>query len=154
MNDRALVVGGGIAGLASAIALQRTGREVVVLERAPELRGIGAGISLWPNAVHALNRLGIGDAVESAGALAHDAAFRSWRGAPLGGSITAMLPGRFGAPLIVAHRARLHAVMREALGPGVVRLGTECVGITQDEGEASVHLSPSGVEHGALVIGA
>jgi 2-polyprenyl-6-methoxyphenol hydroxylase-like FAD-dependent oxidoreductase len=154
MDDRALVVGGGIAGLASAIALQRTGREVVVLERAPELRGVGAGISLWPNAVHALRRLGIGAAVESAGAPAHDAALRSWRGAQLGESITAQMPGRFGAPLVIVHRARLHAVLRQALGLGEVRLGVECVGVTQGESEASVQLSSGGAEHGTLVIGA
>jgi 2-polyprenyl-6-methoxyphenol hydroxylase-like FAD-dependent oxidoreductase len=154
MDDRALVVGGGIAGLASAIALQRTGREVVVLERAPELRGIGAGISLWPNAVHALRRLGLGDAVEGAGAVAHDAVLRSWRGSQLGASITAQLAGRFGAPLVIVHRARLQAVMRQAVGPGAVRLGVECVGVTQGEYEASVQLSPGAVEHAALVIGA
>ena len=66
MDERALVVGGVIGGLAVAIALQRTGREVVVLERGQEFRGVGAGISLWPNAVNALRRLGIGDAVETA----------------------------------------------------------------------------------------
>jgi 2-polyprenyl-6-methoxyphenol hydroxylase-like FAD-dependent oxidoreductase len=154
MNDRALVVGAGIAGLAAAIALQRSGREVVVLERAPELRGIGAGISLWPNAVNALRRLGIGDAVESAGAPAHDAAFRSRRGSQLGASITAQLPGRFGAPLVIVHRARLQAVMLEALAPAAVRLGAECVGVTQDERDATVHLAAGGTEQGAVVIGA
>jgi 2-polyprenyl-6-methoxyphenol hydroxylase-like FAD-dependent oxidoreductase len=154
MNDRALVVGGGIAGLAAAIGLQRAGREVVVLERAPELRGIGAGISLWPNAVHALRRLGIGDAVESAGAPADDAAFRSWRGSQLGEPITAKLPARFGAPLVIVHRARLQAVMRQALRPGTIRLGTACASVRQDEGEASVQLSAGGVEDGAVVIGA
>jgi 2-polyprenyl-6-methoxyphenol hydroxylase-like FAD-dependent oxidoreductase len=115
MNDRVLVVGAGIGGMATAIALQRTGREVLVLERAAALREIGAGISLWPNAVKALRRLGIGDDVEAAGATAHDAAFRTWRGAQLGASITTRLQGRFGAPLVIVHRARLQAALRRAL---------------------------------------
>jgi 2-polyprenyl-6-methoxyphenol hydroxylase-like FAD-dependent oxidoreductase len=114
MDDRALVIGAGIAGLATAIALQRAGRDVLVLERAPQLREVGAGISLWPNAVRALRRLGIGDAVEAAGAPAHDSALRSWRGAQLGPSITPRLEARFGAPLVLVHRARLQAVMRRS----------------------------------------
>ena len=154
MSDRALVVGGGIAGLAAAIALQGTGHEVAVLERAPELWGVGAGISLWPNAVNALRRLGIGDAVEIAGAPAHDAAFHSWRGPRLGASITSQLQGRFGAPLVIVHRARLQAVMRRALAPDAVRLGAECVDVTQDEDEATVHLASGADERGAVVVGA
>src|SRR5918995_315745 len=99
MNDRVLVVGAGIGGLATAIALQQIEREVLVLERAPELWDVGAGISLWPNAVRALRRLGVGDAVEAAGAPAHASAFRTWRGAQLGASITSQLEGRVRAAL-------------------------------------------------------
>jgi 2-polyprenyl-6-methoxyphenol hydroxylase-like FAD-dependent oxidoreductase len=154
MSDRALVVGGGIAGLAAAIALRRAGHEVVVLERASKLWGVGAGISLWPNAVHALRRLGIGDAVEAAAAPAHDAAFHSWRGPQLGASITARLEGRFGAPLVIVHRARLQTVMRQALGADAVRLGAECETVRQDERGATVHLVAGGAERGAVVIGA
>jgi 2-polyprenyl-6-methoxyphenol hydroxylase-like FAD-dependent oxidoreductase len=154
MDDRALVIGAGIAGLATAIALQRAGRDVLVLERAPQLREVGAGVSLWPNAVKALRRLGVGDAVEAAGAPAHDAAFRSWRGAQLGASITPLLEGRFGAPLVLVHRARLQAAMRRALGPDVVRLGAECTALEQDEDAVTVRLVGGGVERGAVVIGA
>jgi 2-polyprenyl-6-methoxyphenol hydroxylase-like FAD-dependent oxidoreductase len=154
MSDRALVVGAGIAGLATAIALQRSGRDVLVLERAPDLWEVGAGISLWPNAVNALRRLGIGDAVERAGAPAHTAAFRSRRGAQLGASITTRLEGRFGAPLVVVHRARLQDVMLRALGSGAIRLGAECVGVGHETDEATVRLSGGEVERAAVVIGA
>jgi FAD-dependent urate hydroxylase len=154
MDERALVVGAGIAGLATAIALERSGREPVVLERAPELWEIGAGISLWPNAVNALRRLGLGDAVEAAGAPAREAAFRTWRGAQLGASITTQLQARFGAPLLLVHRARLQGAMRRALGPDVIRLGAECVAVEQDERGATVRLADGGGERGAVVIGA
>ena len=65
---RVLIVGAGIGGLTAAIALRRAGIDAVVLEQAPELREVGAGISLWPNAINAFRRLGIGDAVEATGA--------------------------------------------------------------------------------------
>jgi 2-polyprenyl-6-methoxyphenol hydroxylase-like FAD-dependent oxidoreductase len=154
MDDRALVIGAGIAGLATAIALQRAGRDVLVLERAPQPREIGAGISLWPNAVKALRRLGVGDAVEAAGAPAKNAAFRSWRGGQLGASITPRLQGRFGAPLVLVHRARLQAVMRRALAPDAVRFGAECAALEHDGSKVTVLLVGGGVERGAVVIGA
>ena len=154
MGDRALIIGAGIAGLATAIALQRAGRDVLVLERAPQLHEIGAGISLWPNAIKALRFLGLGDEVEAAGTPGRDAAFRSWRGAQLGASITSRLQGRFGAPLILVHRAQLQAVLRRALGPDAVRLGAECAALDQDEDAVTVRLVGGGVQRGAVVIGA
>ncbi len=60
--DRAkvLVIGGGIGGLCAGIALKQAGFEVELFERAPEIREVGAGISIWPNAVHVLDALGAG----------------------------------------------------------------------------------------------
>jgi 2-polyprenyl-6-methoxyphenol hydroxylase-like FAD-dependent oxidoreductase len=57
---RIIVVGGGIAGLSAAIALRRAGNEVVVLERARRIDPVGAGITLFANAMRALDRLGAG----------------------------------------------------------------------------------------------
>src|SRR5712691_8397589 len=54
---RSIIVGGGIAGLAFAVALRRAGWDVEVLERAPEFTEAGAGLSLWPNALRAVFRL-------------------------------------------------------------------------------------------------
>ena len=54
-----LVIGGGIGGLATAVALRRAGWDVEVFERAPELGEVGAGLSLWRNALAALDRIGL-----------------------------------------------------------------------------------------------
>src|SRR5947209_9811749 len=60
---RVIVIGSGIAGLAAAVGLRKVGFDVTVYERAPELREVGAGISLWANALRALDYVGAGDAV-------------------------------------------------------------------------------------------
>ena len=56
-----IVAGGGIGGLAAALSLVRQGLSVTVLEQAPEIGEIGAGIQLGPNAFHAFDALGVGD---------------------------------------------------------------------------------------------
>ena len=55
----AVIVGGGIGGLAAAVALRRIGWDVTVLERAREFTEVGAGLSLWPNGLRALELLGV-----------------------------------------------------------------------------------------------
>ena len=56
---KALIIGAGIGGLAAAVALQRAGLAVRVFERSPAVREAGAGLSLWPNALRALGKLGL-----------------------------------------------------------------------------------------------
>jgi 2-polyprenyl-6-methoxyphenol hydroxylase-like FAD-dependent oxidoreductase len=80
---RIIVVGGGIAGLSAAIALRRAGNEVVVLERAPRIDPVGAGITLFANAMRALDRLGVREAVAAQGAAATRSAILTWDGREL-----------------------------------------------------------------------
>src|ERR1700722_2641741 len=64
-RDRIVVAGGGVGGLAAALALANNGFAVTVLERAARFEEIGAGIQLGPNAFHALDRLKLGEAARS-----------------------------------------------------------------------------------------
>ncbi len=75
-----MIVGAGIGGLAAAIALHRRGWNIKVLERAPALREVGAGISLWPNATRALDLLGVGDQVRAFSTPEGPGGFRDARG--------------------------------------------------------------------------
>ena len=61
--SRISIIGGGIGGLSAALALQHFGFRVSVFEQAQELREIGAGVTITPNAMHALNFLGVGERV-------------------------------------------------------------------------------------------
>src|SRR5918996_5752084 len=77
---RAIVVGGGIGGLASALALLGRGWDVEVLERVTAFEEVGAGLSLWPNAVRALDALGLGAQVRAKAAPETEAGIRRTSG--------------------------------------------------------------------------
>jgi 2-polyprenyl-6-methoxyphenol hydroxylase-like FAD-dependent oxidoreductase len=152
-----VIVGAGVGGLCAAIALRRSGLEVVVLEQAAELREVGAGILLWPSAMRVLRRLEVGAAVEDAGAVAAGAALRSSRGAPLGAGLAGEDVAGFDTPMVVVvvvHRGLLQTILLAALDGHVLRLGARCVGIAQDARGATVSLADGSTEHGDLVVGA
>src|SRR6516225_8934445 len=75
---RIAIVGGGVGGLAAALALERRGAEIVVCEQSPALNEIGAGLNLTPNALMALRALGVEDAVIALGSESDFLTIRSW----------------------------------------------------------------------------
>ncbi|MFJ8085831.1 FAD-dependent monooxygenase [Streptomyces sp. NPDC096205] len=149
----ATIVGGGIGGLAAAIALHRSGWRVEVLERAPRFTEIGAGISLWPNALAALDALGLAGAVRDVGAVEAAGGVRDRRGRWLSRTDNAELTRRFGHPLLVLHRAELLRVLTEALPADSLRPGCEVLAV-RDEEPGPVVEHGGGESRPALVIGA
>ncbi|MFF9011580.1 FAD-dependent monooxygenase [Streptomyces sp. NPDC014870] len=149
----ATVVGGGIGGLAAALALHRRGWRVEVLERAPRFTEIGAGISLWPNALRALEALGTADTVRALGAVEKAGGVRDRRGRWLSRTDTAALVHRFGHPLVVLHRADLLRALTEALPAECLRPGSE-VSAVHDDGQGLVVQHTGGASRADLVIGA
>jgi 2-polyprenyl-6-methoxyphenol hydroxylase-like FAD-dependent oxidoreductase len=119
---RVAIVGAGIGGLCAAVGLQRAGAEVVVYERARELRPVGSGLSVFPNGIAALDSLGLGEsfrAIAGTGAADLEAGQRR-----PDGSWLARLPREAVSGLRVVHRAELHETLVDALQPGTLRLGT------------------------------
>src|SRR5689334_21646817 len=127
-----IIVGGGIGGLAAAVALRRAGIAVQVHERAPKLREVGAGIGLWPNAIVALDRIGVGEAVRKAGVPLSNAIVRTSSGDIVSRTSFTGLERRFCASTIVIHRATLIEILRAGLGDVVVRLGRNFSGFAPD----------------------
>src|SRR5215468_1721352 len=115
--DPILVAGGGIGGLAAALALARQGYEVKVLEQSAQVGEIGAGIQLGPNAFSAFDALGIGERARSRAVytdriLMMDAVDESEIvNMPLGEAFR----GRFGNPYAVSHRADIHLSLLEGV---------------------------------------
>ncbi|MDO8906172.1 3-hydroxybenzoate 6-monooxygenase [Hydrogenophaga sp.] len=138
-----LVAGGGIGGLAAALALVRQGFHVQVFEQAPEIGEIGAGIQLGPNAFHAFDALGIGDkargrAVYTDHMVMHDALDETLVGRIETGEVFRQ---RFGNPYAVIHRADIHGSLLEgAVETGRVEFftNTRIDKVEQDEANKTV----------------
>ncbi len=126
---RAVVVGAGVGGLAAGVALQRRGWDVSVLERADALEAVGAGLALAPNALKALDVLGVGDRVRSQSALQGDAGIVRPDGRWISRTTADVAEARYGDPTVVLHRAALVELLAGALAPGTLRLGTEVTAV-------------------------
>ena len=148
-----LVIGAGIAGLATAVALQRRGHDVTVLESRADTAS-GAGISIWPNALAALDHIGLGDAVRDSGGRVTAGAMR-WRdGTWLRRPSRERIVEALGEPLVVVRRSVLNDVLAGALESGTLRTGVTARGIEATADGVRVTLSDSTTRDAAAVIGA
>ena len=158
-NLPVIVAGGGIGGLAAALALVRQGFDVQVLEQAPEIGEIGAGIQLGPNAFHAFDALGVGDkargrAVYTDYMVMHDALDEYQVGKiPTGEAFIK----RFGNPYAVIHRVDVHKSLLEgAVETGKVEFitNTRVERVEQDETGATAFCANGKTYKGQALIGA
>jgi 3-hydroxybenzoate 6-monooxygenase len=154
-----LIAGGGIGGLAAALALVREGYHVKVLEQAPALGEIGAGLQVGPNGFAAFDALGVGEQARSLAVytdymVMHDAIDASQVGhIPTGDAFRA----RFGNPYAVIHRADAHKSLLDgviACGRVEVAVSTAVERVEQDERGVVVHDRSGGKHHGVALIGA
>jgi 2-polyprenyl-6-methoxyphenol hydroxylase-like FAD-dependent oxidoreductase len=143
---RVVIVGGGIGGLATGLALRRVGIEAVVLEQTPRLEAVGAGLGLAANAMQALDRIGVGDAVRARGLATGRLVACKPSGAML---VDVPLEGR---EMLGVHRADLQDVMARELGDAL-RLGAACVDF-QDDAGVDVTLEGGEQLEGDVLVGA
>jgi 2-polyprenyl-6-methoxyphenol hydroxylase-like FAD-dependent oxidoreductase len=148
MTRRAIVVGGGIGGLASAIALTGAGWEVEVFERRDSFSEIGAGLTLWPNALKALDALGVGDEARAAALTHFDGGFmtrsRRWLTRLNTDDIA-----RWGDAVVLA-RPDLLALLLRATPRECLRPGTAVQSVTRD----GIVTTSEGRHTADLVVGA
>lgn len=155
-GKKALVIGAGIGGLCTAIALQAIGWQVEVFEQKPELAESGAGIVLAANAMKALTRLGAADAVRKLGQAVGRAEIRT-----PDGSLLVELPvheqaRRYGTPSYLIHRALLQAALYSHLDAerAIVHWNSKLVGWKQDEVRVTAELADGTRHTGDVLIGA
>jgi 2-polyprenyl-6-methoxyphenol hydroxylase-like FAD-dependent oxidoreductase len=152
---KAIVVGGGIGGVTAALALSRAGFDVTVHEQARELREVGAGLTVWPNAMTALKELGLSELVWALGRPFGVGRIYDWRGRVLvEGARREVLQGRFGWPGTVLHRHRLLDALAAFLPGEVLRVGRRCVGFSQDTDGVTVQFADGSTDRGDVLVGA
>ncbi len=150
------ILGGGVGGLAAAIALHRAGQEVRVLEQTARFARVGADINLTPNAVRALDGLGVGDAIRRTAARPRFRISRMWDS----GAETSRLPMAeeaerlYGAPQLTLHRADLLAALEAALPDDALDLGRRALAVERAGGGAVIRFADGRETRAAALVGA
>jgi FAD-dependent urate hydroxylase len=152
---KAIIIGAGPGGLTAAIALRQAGFDPVVYERSVDMREIGSGLTLWPNAMMALERIGLADAVREVSLPPTGIAMRSWRGELLFDVMSnEQMEDLFGVYGAALHRAELQSVLLRTLGDDIVKLGSRCVGLQQSDSGVAAHFDDGRIASGEILIAA
>lgn len=154
-----LIAGGGIGGLAAALACSRAGCDATVFEKTPSFEPIGAGVQLGPNVTRILHGWGLGEALKALAVAPNnlrvmDAASGRQLGQLRLGEAALQ---RYGAPYLTIHRADLHALLHSALSQYAactVQTGRAIESFTPGDGGVSVALSGGSTYSGDLLVGA
>jgi 2-polyprenyl-6-methoxyphenol hydroxylase-like FAD-dependent oxidoreductase len=154
MRRTALIIGGGIGGLAAAVALRSIDFEVSVYERAPELHEVGAGLSLWANAVQALTHLGLAERVRALAIPDVGGGIYAPSGKRLVSVTNRELARRFGEYSVMIHRAELHGLLLDALAGARLELGKTFVGFESNAEGVRASFSDGSQAQADVLIGA
>lgn len=153
-NLKAIIVGAGIGGLTTAIAMQQAGYEVEIYDKTRELRPAGAGISLWSNGVKVLNRLGLGDRLAAIGGTMNRMEYRSDRDELLSHIDLQPLFQQVGQRPYPVSRTELQAMLLEVAGAEKVKLQMRCVAVEEDEDSVTAVFEDGHRATGDVLVGA
>ncbi|MCB9685713.1 MAG: FAD-dependent monooxygenase [Alphaproteobacteria bacterium] len=154
MAMRILVAGGGPGGLTTALALRRVGFEVVVLERSPELRTAGAGLTLQINAVRMLGALGLAEEVVAAGRAIRSGQIRRADGRVLADLDLEKAGEGLGVPGVGIHRAALSGLLARHLAPSELVFDAGVDAVEQDDRGVRVRTTGGRTFEGDVLVGA
>lgn len=159
MKHHILIAGGGIGGMAAALALINRGHDVDVYEQAAELKEFGAGVQVSPNGTRALHALGVFDALQKLSCNTEGKEVRlwntgrTWKLFDLGSEAIE----RYGFPYVTVFRPDLLQVLVDAVRarkPGAIHLGKRVAGVTQRNGRVTLALESGETVEGDALIGA
>lgn len=135
---RVAVVGCGLGGATAAIFLQRAGFDVKVYEQSPELKRVGAGISLGPNVIKVIGSLGLDKKFIEVGTVARQRLSRVWDTGEIINEVSYAKYGEtYGAVMMSMHRGDMLQILVEPLKPGTLEYGKRLVGLESAPGGAT-----------------
>ncbi|VXC99061.1 FAD-dependent monooxygenase [Sphingomonas sp. AX6] len=146
----ALVIGAGIGGLAAAIGLQNAGYHVAVHERAADLKPLGAGLSLWSNAVQALRALNAAARIETEAEPIETMVLATRQGRALLGP--RRVTSAEGVSAYLVTRALLQSALQAALGGDAIHLDSELVDVAQDDERATARFADGSTASADLIV--
>ena len=147
---KAIIIGAGIGGLSTAIALEKEGICAEIYEKSSEIKAVGAGLSLWKNALIVLDALGIGQAVRKGAVSGHDGAIRSASGEIL----TSMQQVDESVVMTaVVHRADLHRLLEDAT-QSPIHTGKAFIRYEKNENGIRAHFDDGTMAEGDVLIAA
>jgi salicylate hydroxylase len=158
-NKTILIIGGGIGGLALALALIRRGLDVAVYEQADALREVGAGVQMGANGTRVLHALGLKQALETTQVIAAGKRARLWNTGETWTTfdLSAVSQERYGSPHIFMHRGDLQAALADAIArerPNAIKLGWRYTSLTQNDDGVAVTFDNGATVQAALAVGA
>lgn len=162
MTQEITIIGAGIGGLMAAVSLQHYGFKVTIYEQAPQLAEVGAGLTLTPNATHALAHVGLLDKILAVGNQPGPGIIRHWQsGETLVETRKPANPqdkkpaDKYGSPICQMHRADLHTILLEAVlanDPECIQLNHQLKHIEQQSDAATITFHNGHVSKSAVVI--
>ena len=153
-NLKAIIIGAGMGGLTTAIALKRAGYQIEVYDRVKELRPVGAGISLWSNGVKVMNWLGLGDEIQKIGGEMNRMTYLSKENELLNDIDLLPLIDQVGQRPYPVSRSELQSMLLEQLGKDYVKLETKCIGAKEENNQVTAIFEDGSTATGDVLIGA
>jgi FAD-dependent urate hydroxylase len=155
MRGKVIILGGGIGGLCTSIALRQAGIDAVVYEQAKQFSEVGAGIQVWVKGMEALRQLGVSDAVRKAGAEVHHHRFFNAKGKPLYSADLAGFARETGAPMpVMIARSALIDALATGVDMGSVHLGRRVAAVEQTDARVRVRFEDGNTDEADLLIAA
>lgn len=151
---KVIVIGAGMGGLTTGIALQQAGYTVEIYDRVRELRPAGAAISLWSNGVKVLNRLGLSKEIANIGGHMDRMAYFSHTGENLNDFSLHPLIERVGQRPYPVERTELQQMLLQAFGVETVHLGAKCIEVEQDAESVTAKFEDGSTATGDVLVAA
>lgn len=153
-NLKVIVVGAGMGGLTTAIAMEKAGYQIEIYDRVTALRPAGAGISLWSNGVKVMNRLGLGQQMAQIGGPMKRMTYIHKSGNLLTDFSLDPLVEAVGQNPYPVARTDLQQMLLTALGPEKVQLNAKCIAVEQTADTATAIFENGHRATGDVVVGA
>lgn len=152
MKNRILIIGGGIAGLTTALAMQRRNLDFIVFEAVQEIKAVGAGISLAGNAMRVLKKLGVDEDVKRRGHLISSMIIEDDKGKRISVMDAEKLSREHGLDNVAIHRADLHRVLLNAIDSSKIVTGKKAIDFNEEPGGITIFFDDGSKEQGIAAI--